>query len=119
MIDFLSLIKNTGAYKIVKGDKDSDRLSHAYLIVCSDEVFLKEYVKVFAKTIACTTASPCNKCRTCNLIGDENLSDVLFYPKGDKGLSTEDVNEIIDESFIRPIELDKKLFVITATDKTV
>ena len=116
MIDFLSLVKDTGAYKIIKGDKDNGRLSHAYLIVTDDTVYLKEYLKAFAKVIACDVSSPCDNCRTCKLIGEESLSDVMFFPKGEKALSTEEVNTIIEESYIRPIECQKKIFVITATE---
>lgn len=116
MIDFLSLVKNTGAYKIAVGDKENGRLSHAYLITCSDPVYLKEYLKSFAKIIACNDGFPCNACRTCRLLDEEKSSDVYFYPKTDKALSTDEVNEIIEESFIRPIEGDKKIFIITATE---
>jgi len=116
MIDFLSLVKDTGAYKIIKGDKENGRLSHAYLIVADDPVYLKDYLKVFAKVIACGVASPCDNCRTCSLIGEESLSDVMFFPKGDKPLSTDDVNTIIEESYLRPIESQKKIFVLTATE---
>jgi DNA polymerase-3 subunit delta' len=116
MIDFLSLVKNTNAYKIINNDKNADKLSHAYLVVCQDAVFLKEYLKVFAKIIACKNGSPCNACRTCNLVSEENFSDVQFFPIGDKGVTTEDVNILIEESFIRPIESDKKIFVISSVE---
>lgn len=116
MTDVLSLVKSTGAYKIIKGDKKNDRLSHAYLITCNDEIYLRDYLKAFVKTIACENDVPCNVCRTCRLIDEEKSSDVYFYPKGDKALSTEEVGEIIDESFIRPIESDKKIFVIIARE---
>lgn len=117
MIDFLSLVKKTNAYKIIKTDKEQNRLSHAYLVVCRDSVYLKEYLKVFAKTIACASLEACDSCRICSLINDENFSDVQFFPIGDKGVTTEDVNILIEESFIRPIESDKKVFVITSTEQ--
>ena len=116
MIDFLSLVKTTDAYKIIVGDKQNDRLSHVYLVTCGDELYLKEYLKTFAQIVACDKGFPCGNCRTCRLISEEKSSDVLFYPKTDKALSTEEVNEIIEESFIRPIEADKKIFVITAVE---
>ena len=116
MIDFLSLVKKTNAYKIIKNDKDVGGLSHAYLVVCPDTTFLKEYLKVFAKIIVCKAGDPCNACRTCNLTDDENFSDVQFFPIGDKGVTAEDINILIEESFIKPIEGDKKVFVITNTE---
>lgn len=116
MIDFLSLVKSTNAYKIITSDKKERRLSHAYLVICHDEVYLKEYVKTFAKIIACDKLEPCLTCRTCKLIDSENHLDVMFFPKGEKGVTSDDVVTIIDETFIRPVENDKKIFCITSTD---
>lgn len=113
MTDFLSLLKDTGAYKIVKGDKESNRLSHAYLIISPDQKNLKEILKVFAKLILCKQEeNPCGKCRTCTLIDSENFCDALFYPKGNS-ITAEEVTSLIEESFVKPIESDKKLFILS------
>ena len=117
MIDFLSLVKKTSASKIIKNDKDLNRLSHAYLVVCRDKVYLKEYLKTFAKIMACKAEDACDECRVCKLVAEENFSDVQFFPLGDKGVTTEDVNVLIEESFIRPLESDKKIFVITSPEQ--
>ena len=45
MLDFYSLIKDTNAFKTVKGDRDGGRLSHAYLLICADGKYLTEYLK--------------------------------------------------------------------------
>lgn len=112
MINPLSLIKNTPAYKSVLGDKKSSRLSHAYMIICRDKKFLKDYLKIFARLIACSGEEFCGTCRTCRLIGEETHPDVLFYPRG-TSVVTADIESIIEESFLKPVEADKKLFVIT------
>lgn len=113
MIDFLSLVKDTGAYKIVKGDKDAKRISHAYLLIAPDQRFLTDYLKTFAKLILCKDGDPCNNCRTCKLIDDGVFSDLMVFPKKDQAVSTEEVNLIIEETFMRPIESDKKVFIIS------
>ena len=59
------LIRSTNAYKIIAGEKKRDALSHAYLIVCPDADYLKEYLKVFARLIACD-ADGCLNCRVCS-----------------------------------------------------
>ena len=112
MIDLLGLISDTAAYKSVYGDKIHGRLSHAYMLVCGDKTFLKEYLKIFAKLIMCESSNPCGECRTCRLIDSENFADVHFYPKKET-ICSEDVENIIEESFLKPIEEDKKLFVIS------
>ena len=50
------------------------------------------------------------------LIGEEAYSDVLFYPKNGADVKTEDVNDLIEESYIKPIENDKKIFVINSAE---
>jgi DNA polymerase-3 subunit delta' len=116
MIDFLSLFKKTNAYKMIKSDKDYNRLAHAYLVLSFDGAYLKEYLKAIASIIACKNGVPCGVCRTCKLIADETNPDVLHFPKSEKGVTTDEVNELIEESYIRPIESDKKIFVITAKE---
>lgn len=114
MIDFYSLIKDTDAYLTVLNDKKKGTLSHAYLIVLPDEENLKEYLKVFAKLILCKENSPCNNCRSCLLIDDENYRDVLFFPEKDGDVKVADVNKLIEESYFKPVEGDKKLFIVTS-----
>ncbi len=112
MIDLLALLKNTSAFSIVKGDKKANRLSHAYLLLTADQDNLQEYLKIFAMLLSCEEMEPCGLCRVCRLIDQKVHPDVITYPKGDKAISSEEVNELIEESFIRPIESDKKVFII-------
>lgn len=113
MIDYLALIKDTKAYQAVLNDKKLGRLSHAYLILSQDKLLLKNYLKEFAKLFVCSFDQPCSTCRACVLTDKESYQDVLFYPKNaDKGIQTEDINDLIEQSYIRPIENDKKVFIL-------
>ena len=76
----IELIKSTNAYKIISGDKKRESLSHAYLIVCADGESLRDYLKIFAKLIACDNDG-CENCRTCRLISSEQYADCTFYPQ--------------------------------------
>lgn len=116
MIDLKAIIKNTNAYKIIKGDKKAQKLSHAYLIISQDGDMLKNYLKVFAKLICCDELEPCDNCRKCSLIDKEVHPDIIFYPKTEGAIATQDVNSLIEESFLKPIESDKKLFVIVGAE---
>ncbi len=111
MINLLSLVKDTTAYKTVTCDKSEGRLSHAYLIITEDKAFLDKYVKIFAKLIMCDGAEICNTCRDCRLIEADTHPDVLIYPKKEN-IVTEDVANIIEESYLKPIEKNKKLFLL-------
>ena len=112
MIDFFSLVKDTNSYKIVRGEKSKNTLSHAYILVCQDEKCLNNYLVEFAKLLTCNEKEVCNSCRVCSLIEKNRHPDVYFYPKAENPVNVEDVSEIINESIVKPIELTKKLFVI-------
>ena len=106
MVDLLPLLKETSAYKTVLSDKNAERLSHAYLVISENKDDLAEYLKLFAKLILSGDA------RTERLIEEGIHPDVLTYPKKGAAVLKEDVENIIEESFLKPVESDKKLFLI-------
>lgn len=112
MIDLSALLENTGAFCAVKGDKENGRLSHAYLILTADGDKLSEFLKIFAKLMVCKEGSPCGKCRSCRLIENGSFADVYQYPENGSSVTTEDVNELIEESYLKPVESDKKIFIL-------
>lgn len=115
-MDILSLLKTTGAYKAVKNDKENKTLSHAYLVLCADGEYLTEYLKCFVKLLACEEKDPCGECRACRLISDNAYPDSTFYPADGKAVSVADVNDLIEKSYLKPVEGDKKIFAIAAGD---
>jgi DNA polymerase III gamma/tau subunit len=106
-----SLLNTTNAYKVFKKDIENATLSHAYLIVCEDGVMLENYLKAFAKALFCNEEEYCNECRACRLIDSKTLTDVKFYPTGDK-LKVADVDDIVLKAYLKPLEFDKKAFVL-------
>lgn len=112
MVDFLSVFKKTGAYKILTGDKTANRLSHAYLFITPDSDNLIEYLKLCAKVVLCKENEPCEKCRNCKLIETGVHADVKIYPQNGESVVVDDVADLIEESYIKPIEAEKKVFII-------
>lgn len=137
MIDFIPIIQNTNAYRMICSDKQKGNLSHAYLVLTQDKDMLESYVKLLVSLMCCQHEGVCWECRTCRLIADKSHPDIIFYPQqkakskdkdkeksGAKSkietVNTEDIVSLIEESYIRPIECDKKVFVIlNAQDMTV
>lgn len=107
MVDLLRLLEDTGAYKTVKSDRAAGRLSHAYLILSADKENLGEYLKLFAKLILAA-----DDIRTERLIAEGIHPDVLTFPRKGDAVLKEDVSALIEESFLKPVESDKKLFII-------
>ena len=114
MIDFYTLVKNKEAFKTVKRDKLNGKLSHAYLLLMPDEENLDEVLKVFVKLILCDEDEICGKCRACKLVENNSHSDVLVFPEKKGGVLSSDVNKLIEESYFKPIEGEKKIFVVSS-----
>ena len=117
MIDVKKIIKTTECFRIFSADKARGRLSHAYLLLTPDPVYLREYLKAFAEEIFCTEEVAdgfCGKCRQCKLIGKENFTDVKIYPEKVGGkISADDITALIEDSSLKPYEADKKAYIIT------
>lgn len=117
MTDVLPLLKKTEGYKEIRREKLSATLSHAYLILSRDKDKLGEILKAFAKLIACKNGNPCCACRNCKLIDQGIHPDVITYPTANDGsaknvIKTEDVTDLIEQSFVKPIENDEKIFLL-------
>lgn len=106
-----SFISETTAYKVFTSDIKKGTLSHAYLIVCEDELMLEEYLKSFVKTLLCEKTPYCDDCRICRLIDKKTFVDVKFYPTETK-INVKDVDNLIYETYVKPLESDKKIFVL-------
>lgn len=107
-----TLLTGSPAYKVIAADKKSNTLSHAYLVVCSDEGMIGRYLTELAKLLSCENADYCDNCRICSLVSAHSHPDVFFYPKDGKKLSVADADEIIEESVVKPLELKEKIFVV-------
>ncbi len=106
-----SLIKNTKAYEIFSGDKKNKTLSHATLIVSDDSELIESYLKVFCKTLVCDSETFCDNCRVCKLVDSRLYEDVKFYPESGK-IMTKDIDDLVERSYLKPLEGDKKVFVL-------
>ncbi len=116
-MSLLSLLKKTEAYSVIKKEKEVGALSHAYLAICKDKDSLTEYLKLLAQAIVCEDLEPCLTCRNCSLISSNIHTDIVLYPKEGDAVKVEDIEDLIDQSYIKPLEIDKKVFIITNAEK--
>ena len=111
------LIRTTKAFKTVEEDAFLNALSHAYLIVNEDAdgiiSVLKEIIKVMMRQ-----NDEKIDARTDNLIEKQTHIDVKWYPKtADGKVSSEDITDLIADSFVKPYEADRKIYVLPFSDK--
>ena len=106
------LIRETAAYKIFCGDKAADRLSHAYMLYFQDGENLRHALKLFALEYFGATPDS----REGKLILSEGLPDLKIYPAPDKKLTADVAASIVEDAVLKPLEYDKKLYVISGFD---
>lgn len=104
------LLKNTQSYRILKGESEENRLSHAYLLLLDDAKILRSAIKTFAKLFFLQDGKEDG--RVSRLIDGENFADCVFLPEEGKKLNVEDAEKIKEESQLRPVEGEKKVFVL-------
>jgi len=93
----------------------SKREPHTILFVGGDSLFAEKMMNTFAQAILCE--SLCDDCLNCKKMLSGNHPDVMYFPSKNQ-LLVEDSNKISNESFVRPIFADKKIFVIKNFDKS-
>lgn len=98
------------AYRILEEDAKNGKLSHAYLILCQDEN-LSVYLKRYAKLLLCDEKRECGACRSCSLIDKELHPDCKCLFK--KQILVDDIDAIISDAYFKPLEKDKKVFLIS------
>lgn len=111
-----TLIKNTRAYTLLKAEGEKNRFGHAYLVQLDDSKNLRSALKSFAKLFfhcddTAATINPQAK-RVAELIDAENFSDCLFYPAEGEKFVVEDAQRLTEESTLKSVEGDKKVFVV-------
>jgi hypothetical protein len=101
-----TLLQTTRAYKLLEAELAQGKAAHAYLLLLDDERQLRFALKTFAKLFFDGDK------RKQQLIDAESFTDCLFYPEEGKRFVVEDAEKIAEESALRPVEGEKKLFVI-------
>lgn len=112
-----SLLKKTRAYGLIKTEEARGELSHAYLLLFDDAQNLRSALKTFIKPFfSCANELTSEEKRRSNLIDNETFSDCLFFPENGKKFMVEDAEKITEESTLKPVEGEKKAFVISHFD---
>ena len=112
------IYKKTQLHKVISSDLKAGMLSHCYLLSGVDEILVNSFAVFLAKEIYCKAEdAPCDECISCNKVNHNNMVDLITYPKGDKGLVVDDINEIVVDCFIRPVESEYKIYILKNFDE--
>ena len=112
-----NLFLSSKTYRVVLNDIKNKMSNHAYMIITADSYRASLYAKLVAKMFLCEKSDiPCGECLSCQKIEHNNHADVFYYPKGDR-LTVEESRKIVNDSYIIPLEAEKKIYIIENFDK--
>lgn len=105
------------AHKIISLDISRGMLGHAYLLECADEFLLDNFARFMTQEIFCTgNNTPCGECNNCHKVEHSNMVDLKVYPRDTKSIVVEDINEVVNDAYIRPIDSEHKVFLLSHFD---
>lgn len=110
-IEFKDIIINHPEFELLKTEKKNGKLTHAYMFESNDTRLVENFSLLFATLLMCNEENPpCFECVDCKKLDLDAHSDVMVFPKG-KSIVVEDVKMMIDNSILKPLEGDKKVFI--------
>ena len=109
-MELLEVYLQSQTHKVISMDIASEMLSHCYMLSSKDDFLLTTISRYVAKEIFCTNSnSPCDSCVNCEKVSHSNMVDLIIYPKSEKSLVVDDINEIVSECYVRPMEMKYKV----------
>ena len=97
---------------------EQDQLNHAYLFSGFFGSF--EMAQFLAKSLFCTDkvgVLPCEKCRNCKLIEQEEFPDVTLIKPVNQVIKTERIRELVGQFSQAGIESQQQVFIIEEAEK--
>lgn len=107
MVSYKNAILNTKAYNTILKDSEMGHLSHTYLLISEDMDYVNEFAKMQAQVLLEIMQDEKAKMKV-----EKNIHpDVLVYGDDEK-INTKTVTSISSDVFVRPYELDKKVYIL-------
>lgn len=113
MVNYNNAIEKTKSYQTVIKDKQSSRLSHTYLLISEDPIYIKEFAKKLAKIMIGAESDGADNLQ----INKDIHPDVLLFGENQK-IMTSDVAQIASDVFVRPYQADKKVYILLNMHET-
>ena len=110
------LFKESSVVNIVARDIQENTLNHAYMLISGDEEYSKALSKHIAKLIMCVSHSACDMCNQCIKIDKNEHADLVVLPSTKKNIVVDDIENIVSESYVLPLEGDKKIYILNNFD---
>lgn len=115
-MNFINLFEDCKLNSILLKDINNNTISHAYMLCGQDELYLNYLANEVCRRLLTTGHNETCTCSTCQKISKGIHSDVLIYPQNGASIVVEDVNAIVEQSFVYPLEGNRKIFILKNID---
>lgn len=109
------LVCDSAAYVGLHRQLEEGMATHAYLVVSADKAFLREFLTFAAAAFICKK-NGCFDCPSCARVLAGVHADVKIYPKSRDKILVADVNEMVNDCFIKSAEGGRKVYILTNCD---
>lgn len=119
IMSFNNLIGNEEIKQILQNAVKSNTISHSYMFIGQVGIGKTLFAKEFAKMILCednTNDKPCNKCKSCIEMENNNNPDFTLIQPIDTKIKIEQIRELQSKILEKPIISNKKVYVIKEAD---
>ncbi len=117
-ITFFNALNNSKAYSLIRNDFVAG-LSHAYMIVSSDDEIVDEFFTLVSASVFCPTHNACLECGECRKVLNDNNPDIFhLYPTKDK-IKVEDISAFLSNVSVKPLGSNKIYFIHRADQMNV
>lgn len=112
-----NLYKHSNVFELLSRDLKENMLNHGYMLISNDEDYVKALAQQMAMQILCADHTPCYKCSQCIKVEKNEHADVMVVPSIKKNIVVEDIERIVNESYILPLEGEKKIYILNNFDQ--
>lgn len=117
-MSFEKIIGNERIKQELQEAVKNNTISHSYLFSGENGVGKKLFAKEFAKMILCLGDNKyCNKCSSCIKFDSENNPDFVVLQPDGNSIKIEQIREMQENIYIKPIVSEKKVFIIDDSDR--
>lgn len=113
-MNFNNIIGHKKTIKSLQNSIKTNKISHSYLFTGEESIGKKMVALVFAKTLLCkkNLINPCNNCSSCVKFNTGNHPDFFLIEPDNKYIRKNQIEEIIENTMTKPMESEKKIFII-------
>ncbi len=111
MIEYIDIIKQSKAYKIIKQDAFQNRIAHSYMIISEDKETLDNFACAMLQILYCNSHDACGQCFECERLEHNNNPNV-YKLKTDTAIKVENIKDLIADTNITAVENNYKTYVI-------